>query len=49
MTDSAANIKKAVTDTFRRDNHMSYFAHLINLVAEDAMKFEGAISLCTKI
>lgn len=49
VTDNAANIKKAVRDIFGSTKHIACFAHSINLVAEDTMNFQNAISLCTKI
>lgn len=49
VTDNGANIKKAVRDTFGSARHIACFAHSINLVAEDTMNFQDAISLCAKI
>ncbi|XP_011685066.1 PREDICTED: zinc finger BED domain-containing protein 1-like [Wasmannia auropunctata] len=49
VTDNGANIKKAVRDTFGSNRHIACFAHSINLVAQDTMNFETAISLCAKV
>lgn len=49
VTDNGANIKKAVRDTFGSVKHIACFARSINLVAEDTMNFQDAISLCAKI
>ncbi|XP_071567441.1 E3 SUMO-protein ligase ZBED1-like isoform X2 [Temnothorax nylanderi] len=49
VTDNGANIKKAVRDTFGFSRHIACFAHSINLVAEDTMNFQDAITLCAKI
>ncbi|XP_028045636.1 zinc finger BED domain-containing protein 1-like [Monomorium pharaonis] len=49
VTDNGANIKKAFRDTFGSTRHISCFAHSINLVADDTINFQNAISLCTKI
>lgn len=49
VTDNGANIKKAVRDTFGSARHIACFAHSINLVAEDTINLQDAISLCAKI
>lgn len=49
VTNNGANVKKAVRDTFGSARHIACFAHSINLVAEDTINFQDAISLCAKI
>ncbi|XP_024875989.1 zinc finger BED domain-containing protein 1-like [Temnothorax curvispinosus] len=50
VTDNAANIVKAVSDTFGKDKHLGCFAHTLNLVATSLLKHNNEVNaLCAKV
>ncbi|XP_043271191.1 E3 SUMO-protein ligase ZBED1-like [Venturia canescens] len=50
VTDSEANILKAVNIAFGKDKHLSCFAHALNLVASQIIEQESTVhSMCDKV
>lgn len=49
VTDGGANIVKAVSDFFGKAKHLHCFAHLLNLVATQALAINGIELICMKV